>query len=61
MLDMINDFFQVGKNAFHVKCEKKLRSISVFYTSHHYLELRGNFKQTSKIVLKTPMIFLEPR
>ena len=22
MLDMINDFFQVGKNAFHVKCEK---------------------------------------
>ena len=31
MLDMINDFFQVGKNAFHVKCKKEMRSISVFY------------------------------
>ena len=60
MLDMINDFFQVGKNAFHVKCKKELDQFQ-FSTLHHYLELRGNFKQTSKIILKTPMIFLEYR
>ena len=52
MLDMINDFFQVGKNAFHVKCKKELDQFQ-FSTLHHYLELRGNFKQTSKIILKT--------
>ena len=60
MLDMINDFFQVGKNAFHVKCKKNWDQFQ-FSTLNHYLELRSNFKQTSKIVLKTPTIFLEPR